>query len=104
VVISTQIIGANRMFIIIMILNIHRFFFVRAGMMAWLFINLSLFAKSYLAGSVNLSVILYQFFCGVFGMTTFLFAPSNALFDKLCLFMQWYVIDYFVHEEFMTST
>jgi len=57
-----------------------KFFFVRAGMMAWLFINLSLFAKSYLAGSVNLSVILYQFFCA------------------------WYVIDYVVHEEFMTST
>uniref|UniRef100_A0A0D9XGW7 Delta(14)-sterol reductase n=1 Tax=Leersia perrieri TaxID=77586 RepID=A0A0D9XGW7_9ORYZ len=57
-----------------------KFFFVRAGMMAWLFINLSLFAKSYLAGSANLSVILYQFFCA------------------------WYIIDYFVHEEFMTST
>ncbi|XP_062200005.1 delta(14)-sterol reductase-like [Phragmites australis] len=57
-----------------------KFFFVRAGMMAWLFINLSLFAKSYLADSVNLSVILYQFFCA------------------------WYIIDYFVHEEFMTST
>jgi delta14-sterol reductase len=53
---------------------------VRAGMMAWLFINLSLFAKSYLAGSANLSVILYQFFCA------------------------WYIVDYFVHEEFMTST
>nr|AVY91776.1 delta14-sterol reductase [Saccharum hybrid cultivar SP80-3280] len=57
-----------------------KFFFVRAGMMAWLFINLSLFAKSYLAGSANLSVILYQFFCA------------------------WYIIDYFIHEEFMTST
>uniref|UniRef100_A0A804MT39 Delta(14)-sterol reductase n=1 Tax=Zea mays TaxID=4577 RepID=A0A804MT39_MAIZE len=57
-----------------------KFFFVRAGMMAWLFINLSLFAKSYFAGSANLSVILYQFFCA------------------------WYIIDYFVHEEFMTST
>ncbi|BAT09452.1 delta(14)-sterol reductase [Oryza sativa Japonica Group] len=57
-----------------------KFFFVRAGMMAWLFINLSLFAKSYLAGSANLSVILYQFFCA------------------------WYIVDYFVHEEFMTST
>ncbi|KAL6900637.1 hypothetical protein ACP4OV_005313 [Aristida adscensionis] len=56
------------------------FFFVRAGMMAWLFINLSLFAKSYLAGSANLSVILYQFFCA------------------------WYIVDYFIHEEFMTST
>ncbi len=51
--------------------NIHhvcRFFFVRAGMMAWLFINLSLFAKSYLSGSANLSVILYQFFCAVLDM------------------------------------
>uniref|UniRef100_A0A0D9VNI9 Delta(14)-sterol reductase n=1 Tax=Leersia perrieri TaxID=77586 RepID=A0A0D9VNI9_9ORYZ len=57
-----------------------KFFFVRAGMMAWLFINLSLFAKSYLADSANLSVILYQFFCA------------------------WYIIDYFLHEEFMTST
>jgi hypothetical protein len=45
---------------------------VRAGMMAWLFINLSLFAKSYLAGSANLSVILYQFFCAVLNMTIFL--------------------------------
>jgi delta14-sterol reductase len=49
-----------------------KFFFVRAGMMAWLFINLSLFAKSYLAGSVNLSVILYQFFCAVLDSTSFL--------------------------------
>lgn len=57
-----------------------KFFFVRAGMMAWLFINLSLFAKSYLAGSANMSMFLYQFFCA------------------------WYIIDYFVHEEFMTST
>uniref|UniRef100_M8BV54 Delta(14)-sterol reductase n=1 Tax=Aegilops tauschii TaxID=37682 RepID=M8BV54_AEGTA len=57
-----------------------KFFFIRAGMMAWLFINLSLLAKSYLAGSVNRAVILYQFFCG------------------------WYIIDYFIHEEFMTST
>ncbi|KAJ3696037.1 hypothetical protein LUZ60_001414 [Juncus effusus] len=57
-----------------------KFFFVRAGMMAWLFINLSILAKSYLAGNANLSVFLYQFFCA------------------------WYVIDYFYHEEFMTST
>ncbi|KAM3300415.1 hypothetical protein ACQJBY_041433 [Aegilops geniculata] len=57
-----------------------KFFFIRAGMMAWLFINLSLLAKSYLADSVNRAVILYQFFCG------------------------WYIIDYFIHEEFMTST
>uniref|UniRef100_A0A0E0FLF3 Delta(14)-sterol reductase n=1 Tax=Oryza nivara TaxID=4536 RepID=A0A0E0FLF3_ORYNI len=73
-------------FIFSVILNPHfmgvdlKFFFVRAGMMAWLFINLSLFAKSYLSGSANLSVILYQFFCA------------------------WYIVDYFVHEELMTST
>ncbi|XP_020089227.1 delta(14)-sterol reductase isoform X1 [Ananas comosus] len=57
-----------------------KFFFVRAGMTAWLFINLSLLAKSYLAGTANLSVFLYQLFCAL------------------------YIIDYFVHEEFMTST
>ncbi|ONK55133.1 uncharacterized protein A4U43_UnF7250 [Asparagus officinalis] len=57
-----------------------KFFFVRAGMMGWLFINLSLLAKLYQAGNVNLSVILYQLFCGL------------------------YVIDYFFNEEFMTST
>lgn len=57
-----------------------KFFFVRAGMMGWLFINLSLFSESIQAGNANLSVILYQLFCAL------------------------YVIDYFVHEEFMTST
>ncbi|XP_072978221.1 delta(14)-sterol reductase [Typha angustifolia] len=57
-----------------------KFFLIRAGMMAWLLINLSVLAKSYLAGTVNISVILYQIFCAV------------------------YVIDYFYYEEFMTST
>ncbi|OAY73944.1 Delta(14)-sterol reductase, partial [Ananas comosus] len=72
-------------FIFSLFLNPHfmgvdlKFFFVRAGMTAWLFINLSLLAKSYLAGTANLSVFLYQLFCAL------------------------YIIDYFVHEEFMTS-
>ncbi|KAJ4792501.1 Delta(14)-sterol reductase [Rhynchospora pubera] len=57
-----------------------KFYFVRAGMMAWLFINLSILSKTYLAGTANLSVFLYQLFCAI------------------------YVIDYFYHEEFMTST
>lgn len=57
-----------------------KFFFVRAGMMGWLFINLSLFFKSLQADNANLSVILYQLFCTL------------------------YVIDYFFYEEFMTST
>lgn len=57
-----------------------KFFCVRAGMMGWLFINLSLLAKLYQSGNLNASVILYQLFCGL------------------------YVIDYFYHEEFMTST
>lgn len=64
------------------VLNHCRFFFVRAGMMAWLFINLSLFAKSYLAGSVNLSVILYQFFCAVLDRTIFLI--DHLLTNYLC--------------------
>ncbi|XP_020592756.1 delta(14)-sterol reductase [Phalaenopsis equestris] len=57
-----------------------KFFFVRAGLMGWLFINLSIFSKSLQAGDANLSVILYQLFCAL------------------------YVIDYFFYEEFMTST
>lgn len=57
-----------------------KFFFVRAGMMGWLFINLSLFAKIFQAGNANLSVILYHLFCAL------------------------YIIDYFFYEEFMTST
>ncbi|KAH7663490.1 Delta(14)-sterol reductase protein [Dioscorea alata] len=57
-----------------------KFFFVRAGMMGWWFINLSVLAKSIQAGYVNISVILSQLF--------------SAL----------YILDYFFHEEFMTST
>lgn len=57
-----------------------KFFFVRAGMMGWLLINLSLLVKNYLTGTANLSVILYHLFCAL------------------------YIIDYFFYEEFMTST
>ncbi|KAL5709600.1 Delta(14)-sterol reductase [Ranunculus cassubicifolius] len=57
-----------------------KFFFVRAGMMGWLFINLSVLAKSIQDGSVGLSMTLYQIFCA------------------------FYILDYFFHEEYMTST
>ncbi|KAK1322814.1 Delta(14)-sterol reductase [Acorus calamus] len=57
-----------------------KFFFIRAGMMGWLLINLSVLAKSLEAGNANLSMILYQIFCAL------------------------YVIDYFFYEEYMTST
>lgn len=57
-----------------------KFFFVRAGMMGWLLINLSVLAKSFQNGTLSHSMILYQLFCG------------------------WYILDYFVHEEYMTST
>ncbi|XP_043691303.1 delta(14)-sterol reductase isoform X1 [Telopea speciosissima] len=57
-----------------------KFFFVRAGMMGWLLINLSVLAKSIEDGSLSQSMILFQLFC------------------------MWYVVDYFFHEEFMTST
>jgi delta14-sterol reductase len=57
-----------------------RFFFVRAGMMGWLLINLSILAKSVQDGSLSQSMILYQIFCAL------------------------YILDYFVHEEYMTST
>ncbi|KAF2594751.1 hypothetical protein F2Q70_00043806 [Brassica cretica] len=57
-----------------------RFFFVRAGMMGWLLINLSILAKSVQDDSLSQSMILYQIFCAL------------------------YILDYFVHEEYMTST
>ncbi|EPS72564.1 delta14-sterol reductase [Genlisea aurea] len=57
-----------------------KFFFVRAGMMGWLLINLSVLAKSIQQASISPSMILYQIFCGL------------------------YILDYFFHEEYMTST
>ncbi|XP_039022475.1 delta(14)-sterol reductase-like [Hibiscus syriacus] len=57
-----------------------KFFFVRAGMMGWLLINLSVLAKSVQDGSLSQSMILYQLFCDL------------------------YILDYFVHEEYMLST
>ncbi|KAI4311318.1 hypothetical protein MLD38_036224 [Melastoma candidum] len=57
-----------------------KFFFVRAGMMGWLLINLSILAKSYQGARLGQAMILYQLFCA------------------------FYVLDYFVHEEYMTST
>ncbi|CAI0408107.1 unnamed protein product [Linum tenue] len=57
-----------------------KFFFVRAGMMGWLFINLSVLAKSIQDGTLNQSMILYQSFCTL------------------------YIMDYFFYEEYMTST
>ncbi|KAK0585904.1 hypothetical protein LWI29_036049 [Acer saccharum] len=56
------------------------FFFVRAGMMGWLLINLSILAKSVLDGLLSRSMILYQTF--------------SAL----------YILNYFAYEEYMTST
>ncbi|KAL3738047.1 hypothetical protein ACJRO7_019556 [Eucalyptus globulus] len=57
-----------------------KFFFVRAGMMGWLLINLSVLARSVQDGNLSLSMILYQLFCVL------------------------YILDYFVYEEYMTST
>lgn len=57
-----------------------KFFFVRAGMMGWLFINLSVFARSIQEGTLSQSMILFQLFCAL------------------------YILDYFIHEEYMTST
>ncbi|KAJ4842180.1 hypothetical protein Tsubulata_018492 [Turnera subulata] len=57
-----------------------KFFFVRAGMMGWLFINLSILAKSIQDSTLNRSMILYQLFCAL------------------------YILDYFFYEEYMTST
>ncbi|KAI8563145.1 hypothetical protein RHMOL_Rhmol03G0090000 [Rhododendron molle] len=57
-----------------------KFFFVRAGMMGWLLINLSILAKSVKESNLSQSMILYQIFCVL------------------------YILDYFFYEEYMTST
>ncbi|XP_017247412.1 delta(14)-sterol reductase [Daucus carota subsp. sativus] len=57
-----------------------KFFFVRAGMMGWLLINLSVLGKCFENSSLSQSMILYQLFCLL------------------------YILDYFIHEEYMTST
>lgn len=57
-----------------------KFFFVRAGMMGWLLINLSILAKCIQDGNLIQSMVLYQILTGL------------------------YIIDYFFYEEFMTST
>jgi len=46
-----------------------RFFFVRAGMMGWLLINLSILMKSIQDGTLSQSMILYQLFCAVISKT-----------------------------------
>ncbi|XP_028079535.1 uncharacterized protein LOC114281293 isoform X2 [Camellia sinensis] len=56
------------------------FFFVRAGMMGWLLINLSVLAKCVQDSNLSQSMILYQLFCVL------------------------YILDYFFYEEYMTST
>ncbi|XP_028079536.1 uncharacterized protein LOC114281293 isoform X3 [Camellia sinensis] len=57
-----------------------KFFFVRAGMMGWLLINLSVLAKCVQDSNLSQSMILYQLFCVL------------------------YILDYFFYEEYMTST
>ncbi|KZV56401.1 delta14-sterol reductase [Dorcoceras hygrometricum] len=57
-----------------------RFYFVRAGMIGWLLINLSVLAKCIQTTDLSRSMILYQLFCVL------------------------YILDYFYFEEYMTST
>lgn len=57
-----------------------KFFFVRAGMMGWLLINLSVLVKCIQHSNLTQSMILYQMFCTL------------------------YILDYFYFEEYMTST
>lgn len=57
-----------------------KFFFVRAGMMGWLLINLSILGKCFQDDTLSPSMFLYQLFCGL------------------------YILDYFFYEEYMTST
>lgn len=57
-----------------------KFFFVRAGMMGWLLINISVLVKCIQENNLSQSMILYQLFCVL------------------------YIMDYFFYEEYMTST
>ncbi|KAL1545750.1 Delta(14)-sterol reductase [Salvia divinorum] len=57
-----------------------KFYFVRAGMLGWLLINLSVLVKCIQESNLSQSMILYQLFCVI------------------------YIMDYFIHEEYMTST
>lgn len=86
-----------------------RFFFVRAGMMGWLLINLSILMKSIQDGTLSQSMILYQLFCAVMSKTWMSVFKLKCIY---CVFDMWisaflfqlYILDYFVHEEYMTST
>lgn len=62
-----------------------RFFFVRAGMMGWLFINLSVLAKSIQDDTLSKSMILYQLFCAVISKTCRLFSIDWKKTIILCL-------------------
>ncbi|KAK6942664.1 Sterol biosynthesis ERG24/DHCR-like [Dillenia turbinata] len=53
---------------------------LKAGMMGWLLINLSVLAKSIEDANLSRSMVLYQLFCMI------------------------YILDYFFYEEYMTST
>ncbi|KAL3825808.1 hypothetical protein ACJIZ3_021837 [Penstemon smallii] len=57
-----------------------KFYLVRAGMMGWLLINLSVLLKCIQDTNLSRSMILYQLFCVL------------------------YILDYFFYEEYMTST
>ncbi|KAI7752813.1 hypothetical protein M8C21_021765 [Ambrosia artemisiifolia] len=69
-----------------------KFFFVRAGMMGWLLINLSVLAKAIQDANLSQSMILYQLFCLVIRC-------HHHCFDVII-----YIMDYFFYEEYMTST
>jgi delta14-sterol reductase len=81
-------------------------------MMGWLLINLSVLAKSIQDGTLSKSMILFQLFCAVISKTCILsFVDRKThLFIIIFIFLisahlfQLYILDYFVYEEYMTST
>jgi hypothetical protein len=100
---------------------VYRFFWIRAGMMGWLLINLSVATKQYIdQGSLSLSMTLFQIFCAVwfYCACTFwctmlvkslfliwsLMLVKSLFLNLYSLVWQIYVLDYFWHEEYMTST
>lgn len=73
------------------ILLVYRFFWIRAGMMGWLLINLSVAAKQYTdQGSLSLSMALFQTFCAVWFYFSCPFWYNHAFFNHCYLILKFW--------------
>ncbi|CAL9022056.1 unnamed protein product [Prunus brigantina] len=60
-----------------------KFFFVRAGMMGWLFINLSVLVRSIQDGTLSQSMILFQLFCVLYILDYFFNEEWDIIAERL---------------------